>query len=274
MGTDLLPFDEVAALVSAASAIGILLLAPLYLSQRRDVKRLRQWMLRNPEHAASDLAASESRLDRTEVELERIYAERGEPVPGTSEQPAVTEVKPGVTPPGAIPAATRVTHDRPALERITMERSALAPHPRWRRFRDEITKPRWLAVLAIVALVAAGAAIVSVEGILSDDENGAVSEVDPGGIEVAVLNTTSADGLAGRLSREIENAGFLPGAVVSFSREQDQTVVMYQPGQRRAAKRVVREIRGGAAVQEIDRDVSAVAGEADVVVVLGQDRVD
>ena len=41
MGTDLLPFDEVAALIATASAIGILLLTPLYLSQRRDVQRLR-----------------------------------------------------------------------------------------------------------------------------------------------------------------------------------------------------------------------------------------
>src|SRR5919205_3539178 len=117
MGTDLLPFDEVAALVATASAVGILLLTPLYLSLRRDVERLREWMHTHPEHPAADLALSESRLDRTEVELERIYAERGQPVPGTADHP-ITEVQPGV-------AAARVTSERPALERITMERAAL-----------------------------------------------------------------------------------------------------------------------------------------------------
>lgn len=274
MGTDLLPFDEVAALVATASVIGIFLLTPLYLSQRRDVQRLREWMLKNPEHATADLALSESRLDRTEVELERLYAERGEPVPGTDEH-AETEVKPGVTPPGTLPAATRVTSERPALERITMERSALEPHQQLRRFGRWAIQPRWLAALAVVAFLAAGAAIVVVQqGLLKDDEPD-IPAVDPGGIEVAVLNTTSADGLAGKLSRQIENAGFLPGDVESFVRDTDQTVVMYQRGQKRAAKRVARELGGDPppAIQGIDRDVQDATPTADVVVILGQDRV-
>jgi LytR cell envelope-related transcriptional attenuator len=270
MGTDLLPFDEVAALIATASAIGILLLTPLYFSQRRDVQRLREWMLKNPEHATSDLALSESRLDKTEVELERIYAERGEPVPGTDEQPA-TEVHPGIA-----AAAARVTSERPALERITMERAALEPHQQLRRFGSVATQPRWLAAIAVAALAIAVAAIVVVQqGLLSDDDNGAVA-VNPSGIEVAVLNTTDADGLAGRISRQIEDSGFLPGDVQSFVRDVDQTVVMYQRGEARAAKRVARELADGGsapAVQEIDREVQRAVPNADVVVILGQDRV-
>lgn len=273
MGTDLLPFDEVTALIAAVSVLGIFLLTPLYLSQRRDVKRLREWMLKNPEHAAADLALSESRLDRTEVELERIYAERGEPVPGTDEQ-AATEVKPGVTPPGPLPAATRVTSERPALERITMERSALEPHHQLRQFGRWAMQPRWLAALAVAAFLIAGAAIVVVQqGLLTDDEPDAAA-VNPSGIEVAVLNTTSADGLGGRISRQIENSGFLPGDVESFVRETDQTVVMYQRGEERAANRVARELGDPQpAIQKIDRDVQDATPSADVVVVLGQDRV-
>src|SRR5919106_1726443 len=210
MGTDLLPFDEVTALIATVSVIGIFLLTPLYLSQRRDVKRLREWMLENPEHATADLALSESRLDETEVELERIYAERGEPVPGTDEHDE-TAVKPGVTPPGTLPAATRVTSERPALERITMERSALEPHQQMRRFGRWATQPRWLAALAVAAFVLAGAAIIVVQqGLLEDDEPDAAA-VNPAGIEVAVLNTTSADGLGGRASRRLGDAGLLPG---------------------------------------------------------------
>lgn len=252
MGTDLLPFDEVAALVATASVVGILLLAPLYLSLRRDVQRLRAWMLKTPDHARADLALSESRLDKTEVELERIYEERGA---------------------GAFPAATRVTSERPALERITMERAALEPHQQLRRFGSLATQPRWLAALAVAAfLIAASAIIVVQQGLLGDDETGQVASVDPTGIEVAVLNTTSASGIAGRVSKQIEDAGFLPGAVDSFVRATDQTVVMYQRGQERAAKRVAREL-GGAPSQKIDRQVQAAAPSADVVVVLGQDRV-
>jgi LytR cell envelope-related transcriptional attenuator len=273
MGTDLLPFDEVTALIATVSVIGLFLLTPLYLSQRRDVQRLREWMLKNPEHATTDLALSESRLDRTEVELEKLYAERGEPVPGTDEQ-AATEVKPGVTPPGSLPAATRVTSERPALERITMERSTLEPHHQMRRFGRWATQPRWLAALAVAALlIAAGAIVVVQQGLLEDDEPDAAA-VNPAGIEVAVLNTTPADGLAGKVSRQIENAGFLPGDVESFVRDTDQTVVMYQRGQERAAKRVARELGDPApAIQRIDRDVQDATPEADVVVILGQDRV-
>lgn len=274
MGTDLLPFDEVAALVAAVSALGILLLTPLYLSQRRDIQRLREWMLADPEHAAKDLTLSESRLDKTEVELERIYAERGEPVPGTGERPA-TEVHPGITPPGTLPAATRVTSERPALERITMERAALEPHQQLRRFGSWATQPRWLAALAVAAFLVAGGAIVVVQqGLLEDDTPGTTA-VDPTGIEVAVLNTTSASGLAGRISDQIEDAGFLRGDVASIVRDTDQTVVMYQRGQERAAKRVARELDKNAppAIQKIDREVQEAAPSADVVVILGQDRV-
>ena len=245
MSTDLLPFDEVAALVATVSALGILLLTPLYLSLRRDVHRLREWMLQNPEHPAKDLALSESRLDKTEVELERIYE---------------------------VPAATRVTSERPALERITMERAALEPHQQLRRFRRIALQPRWLAALAVAALVIATSAIIVVQqGLLGDDEPPA-AQLDRTGIEVAVLNTTPAGGLAGRVSQQIEEAGFLPGEVASFVRQADQTVVMFQPGRERAAKRVAREL-DGAAVQKIDREVQEAAPSADVVIVLGQDRV-
>ena len=50
MGTDLLPFSEVTSVVAAVSVLGIFLLLPLYLSQRRDVLRLREWMQANPDH--------------------------------------------------------------------------------------------------------------------------------------------------------------------------------------------------------------------------------
>ena len=154
-----------------------------------------------------------------------------------------------------------------------MERAALEPHQQLRRFGGWFTQPRWLAAIAVAAFAIAAAGIIVVQQGLLDDDGGQVAVVDPGGIEVAVLNTTSAGGLAGRISKEIEDAGFLPGEVASLVRETDQTVVMYQRGQERAANRVARQI-GASAVQKIDREVQEAAGPtADVVVVLGQDRV-
>ena len=57
-----------------------------------------------------------------------------------------------------IPAATRVTHERPALERITMERAALQPHPRWRRFVTRVTQPRVLVAIGVVGAGCSAAA--------------------------------------------------------------------------------------------------------------------
>ena len=277
MGSELLPFDSVASLVALASALGVVLLAPLYVSQRRDVHRLREWMERDPAHATADLARSEALLDRAEAELERIYAERGEPVPGTGEVPAVTEVHPGLAArePGALPsAAARVTGERPALERITMERAALVPHPRWRRFAARVTQPRSLALIGVVALAIAVAGIVASERLLEDGgEGGAGGPVDPSGIEVAVLNATSVSGLAGELSSQIAASGFLPGDVTNFEGDFERTVVMFAPGQKRAAVRVGREIGDSPAIQAIDREVQRAAGDAEVVVIVGNDRV-
>ena len=260
-------FDSATGFIALAALVAGALLLPLYLSQRRDVRRMRAWMDREPGHAAADIAANEAILDRAERELEDLLG----PEEAGAAEPAP---EPGTTPSAPVPAATRVTHERPALERITMERSALEPHHQLRRFGRWAVQPRWLAALAVAAfLIAAGAIIVVQQGLLSDDEPDAAA-VNPSGIEVAVLNTTSADGLAGRLSRQIENAGFLPGDVESFVRETDQTVVMYQRAEERAAKRVARELGDPApAIQKIDRDVQNATPSADVVVVLGQDRV-
>ena len=46
---------------------------------------------------------------------------------------------------------------------------------------------------------------------------------------------------------------------------------MYEPGQRRAAKRVAHDL-GVKPVQPIDRQTERAAGDADVVVIAGADR--
>lgn len=277
MGTDLLPFSEVTSAIAAVSVIGIFLLLPLYLSQRRDVNRLREWMKLNPDFPGSDLALSERRLDHAERELAKAYADRGEPVPGTMEFEAVraaTAVKePGKAEPAAVPLdESLLTSERPALAQVTMERSALEPHPHMKRFGARVTQPRWLAVIALVSLVLGVTGIVVVDQVLRSgtDDTGAVTE--PAGIEVAVLNTTTASGIAGRVATQIENAGFTRGQVGNIQRETDQTIVMYAPEQKRAATRVAKEL-DDVAVQPIDREVQEAADGADVVVILGQDRV-
>ncbi len=260
-------FDTVTGFVALAAALGAVLLIPLYLSQRRDVRRLRDWAEREPEYAATDLAESERHLDDAELELERALGETGEE--------DVTEVRPppetGETP---IPAATRVTHDRPALERITMERAALAPHPRWRRFVNAVTQPRVLVAIGAVALLLGAAAIVVSQDLLSDDSGPGgphIGRVNPADVTVAVLNGTSVSGLAGKVAFDIEAAGYKVDVVTNTTPDFKETEVMYADKQKPAAQKVAGDI-GVEEVVELDRELRDVVGDANVVVIVGEDR--
>lgn len=281
MNESFIDIERIQALVALASALGVVLLVPLYLSQRRDIRRLWEFMEAAPGHAAEDLRASEVLLDRAEVELERVYAERGEPFPETGEATAATEVypggvapEPGSTPPSPLPAARRVTSERPALDRITMERSALEPHPRWRRFIARVTQPGWLAAIALGAVVIAAAAIVGSQQLLQDDPGEAPAGsvgLDPSQITVAVLNGTSADGLAGEVSADVRTAGFTLGAVGNSAKPEDQSIVMFEKNRSAAGRLVQRKLDIGT-LQPIDRQNQELAGGADVVVIVGDDR--
>jgi hypothetical protein len=93
----------------------------------------------------------------------------------------------------------------------------------------------------------------------------------PGEVEVAVLNGTSVPGLAAKVGDDVRVNGFQLGAVTNSSHQFDQTVVMYEPGQERAAKKVANDL-GVKPVQAINRQTERAADGADVVVIAGADR--
>jgi hypothetical protein len=253
--------DHVPAIVSVVSALGILLLLPLYRSQRRDVLRLRGWMEREAEHPVRDLAASEAILDRTEAELERL---------GIG---GLTEVhEPGTT---QVPAATRVTSERPALTRITMERSALQPHPRWRRFVARATQPRVMLAVAVVALVVGAGGVFVSERLLSSDEpeSPKAAKVDKASVNVAVLNGTSVNALGQKVGGAVQENGYELGTVTSTTPGFERTEVLYAKDQRRAARKVAKDLGVDAdRVKPIDRESRERAPGADVVVIAGEDK--
>ncbi len=256
-------FDTVGGFIALGSLLGLLLLLPLYLSQRRDVRRLREWMGGEETYAAENLTLSVERLDRAEAELEELTGAT-----------VVAEPEPQATPSGGIPAATRVTHDRPALERITMERAALQPHPRWRRFVSRATQPRVLVAVGIVALLLGVGAIVVTYDLLSTDEGPQgprVGAVNPADVEVAVLNGTSINGLAGKVASDIEAFGYSVGAITNTAPGVEKTEVFYADQQRPAARKVGRDL-GVKEVEPLDKEIRDLAGAADVVVIAGEDR--
>jgi hypothetical protein len=270
------------AYVSLAATAAFVLLSPLYFSQRRDLARLHAWMEREPGHPASDLAASEGLLDRAETELEAAFgpkpaAPAEADAGGQVAAPALVAPPSPAPPPPArpLPPAQRVTHERPALERITMERAALQPHPRWRRLVGRVGQPRVLSAVAAAAVVLGLVAIFSSGELLGGDEGSKhgprPGAINPGDVEVAVFNGTSAPGLAAKVGDDVRVNGFMLGTVTNSRDQFDQTVVMYAPGQQRAAKKVAHDL-GVKPVQPIDRQTEQTAGGADVVVIAGADR--
>jgi hypothetical protein len=255
-------FDTAGGFIALAAVLGALLLLALYLSQRRDVKRLRAFMEEEPDYPAENLAESEKRLDRAETELEEIEGAT-----------AVAEPQAERTPAGGVPAATRVTHERPALERITMERAALQPHPRWRRFVDRATQPRVLVAIGAAALLLGVAAIFVSQQLLSEDgERGPrVGRIDPAAVDVAVFNGTSINGLAGKVASDIEAAGYKVVAVTNTEPGFARTEVLYEDRQRPAATKVAGDL-GVRKVDPLERDLRERAEGADVVVIAGEDR--
>lgn len=172
-------------------------------------------------------------------------------------------------------AAQRVTGERPALTRITMERAALEPHPRWRRFVARVTQPRLLIGIAAVALILGVAAIFGSEKLLElgdSGKGGGGGRLAPGEISVFVLNGTDVAGLAAKVGDNVQENNFDLQHPLSTDPEHfDQSVVMFSKGQRAEAEKVARSL-GIKPVQPIDRQTQQLAGDADVVVIAGQDR--
>jgi LytR cell envelope-related transcriptional attenuator len=249
--------------VSLAACVGFLFLLALYLSQHRDLVRLREFMATASDHPAEDLARSEALLDRAEAELQEIL---GVEAPETHEPTAVA-------PPGE--TAQTTTSERPALDQITSEREALLPHPHWHRFWGWVGQPRVLALIAVGAVILGLAGIFGSERLLNGGGETTTAQkpgaIVPQNVEVAVLNGTSVPGLAAKVASDVQVNDFSLGNVGNTRREYDQTVVMYESGQRKAADKVAR-VLGVKPVQPIDRETQREAGGGDVVVIAGKDR--
>ena len=262
--------DHMPTYVSLAAAVGFTFLLTLYVSQRRDLIRLQAFMVTAPDHPAEDLARSETLLDRAEAELEEIL---GVEAP---EAPEPTVVAPSTLAEAARGAAKQpTTSERPALEQISTEREALLPHPRWHRFWAWVGQPRVLALIALGAVILGLAGIFGSERLLNNG-GGTTTTHKPGAIvpqdvSVAVLNGTSVQGLAGKVASDVQVNDFSLGRVGTTRKEYDQTVVMYEKGQKKAATSVGRAL-GVKPVQPIDAATQREAGDADVAVIAGRDR--
>lgn len=261
--------------VSLAAFLGLAFLVPLYLSQRRDVRRLREWSRRSPDAVgeveaaavASARAAQQAAIARARGEIAADRAERRARREAARE-PATLPAAPSPAPPPATrPAA------RPVTDRYTLYRE-----PAWRTWLRRGPTTRELLVMMVAVFVVGVAAFVGAREFLGQDADtgGAAQDGRAGGIvrgevEVAVLNGTAVPGLAARVGDDVEANGYTVGRVSNSESPAEETVVMFEPGHEAEAEAVAHDL-GVRRIEPIDAETEALAEGADVVVIAGEDR--
>jgi hypothetical protein len=85
--------------------------------------------------------------------------------------------------------------------------------------------------------------------------------VVPSTVTVSVLNGTATNGLAGRISNQLNGAGYKQGRVATASDQtRTATIVAYMPGHKAEALAVAKSLKlGPASVQPVDPATQAVA---------------
>jgi LytR cell envelope-related transcriptional attenuator len=265
--------QQVGVYVGVAAVVGLGVFLPLFVSQARDVRRLRAWSEREPDAAAE--------AERAAVASARVAQQTAIARATGAAEAARAEVRAAAREAAAMsrsPAAERVAADRPAATRVTAEREAIEPEPRWRRWLSRGPNARQLVwIVAGVFVLGLAVALVSLQ-IAGGDGVGSAPEptVEEGGVvkgdvEVAVLNATAVPGLAAKLGDDVEANGYALGAVTNSETPADETTVLFERGHEEEARVVARDL-GLEDVSPVDPDASAVAEGADVVVVAGEDR--
>lgn len=234
----LVPLGGAAAIMAI---VGMLMLLPLFISQRREIGRLIDWYEREPE--AGEIGAPE-------------------PPPPTL-----------VRPPGPMTAAERVTSERPALARIgTSERAAIELEEASLWGRIVIRGPRHPLVISLIALIVAVAVIVTAGLLLrAHSESPSHGEgIDRSTVSVVVLNASSSPGLAGSVGDGIVKDGFNVTATTVAEEPVKVSVVEYAKGAKSEARAVARSLGipiGG----KFDTYAESKAEGAHVVVIAGDD---
>jgi LytR cell envelope-related transcriptional attenuator len=266
--------QQVGAYVGVASLVGLVVFVPLFVSQARDVRRLRTWSEREP--------GAPAEAERAAVAGARVAQQAAIARATGAAEAARAEVRAAARDAAAMsrsPAAERVAADRPAATRITAEREAVQPEPGWRRWLSRGPNARQL-VWIVAGVFALGLAVALVSLQIAGGGDGVGSAPEPtveeagvvkGDVEVAVLNGTAVPGLAAKVGDDVEANGYALGAVTNSETPADETAVFFERGHEEEARVVARDL-GVQSVSPVDSDASGVAEGADVVVVAGEDR--
>lgn len=250
---------DVGTYAGTVALIGFLCLVPLAASQYRDLRRLSSWHEREPERG--DAAA---------------------PIGPMGVDPSTVGRVSTVHSPGVTAAAARVTLERPAIQRTTTEEELPAGVFKLKRpLSERMPVPSHpLAIAAASFLVGAGIFLGTL-AILTNGGTG-VSSSEPRGpivpaeVEVAVLNGTGLPGVSAEIAEDVTGKGFTLGSTAA-AEERNKTVILFTPGDRRAAVAVQKELKlSKAKLSSVSAELGPAAqlpvDDAQVIIIAGRDQ--
>jgi hypothetical protein len=258
---------EVGAIAGLASFLGLALLALLYFTQARDIRRLRE--------NASFLIEGGAENGETVAPAER----------------AATAVASTTTEPdkAASSAAAAAPNEAEAFRRAELARQAAERRKRFeqRRRRPDggRERPAWLseplsiAVVAVGALLLLGGAVFGASKIIGGDSDTATpanragkGPCPPGQTKVAVLNGTATPGLAAQSAGELRQNQYKVGPVGNTSTPFTTSVVMFDPAAGQECAPIIGQLVGIQKTQPMNNEVRQAAEGDPVAVVLGDDK--
>jgi hypothetical protein len=234
--------ERVGAYFGFAAFLGLSILALLYFSQARDVRRLREWAGRAPERAEGP-AAAQHYLPPTSIEQTTA------PKPRRSLRERIGRIY--------VPQVRYV-----ALVIGGVIVLAGAAYGAIQLASNDESSPT-------------NSSSSQRQPADRDTGDGSASKpvkIDPAQVTVAVLNGTTIAGLAAQVGEEARADGFTLGTVTNAAKtNQSRSQVLYRKGQKNAADTVGDRL-GISSTAEVDPLSAELAGSFDVVVLVGTDR--
>lgn len=304
--------EQIGTYAGFAAVVGLAVLAALYFSQARDVRRLREWAGRAPERAAQHEAAL-----RAAQEQAAVQAARAQQTVRATPQPAATRTAPVVAAAGQGAAGAPATEERPAAAGATpaapakpptvpaqpaaplppVTPSAPLPEPPvppavrpkrklpWYR-RVQWPAPRYLALLVGGILIVGGGAAYGVSELLGEEEPARGGRdgseraqkrrrpppVNRSTVTVSVLNGTTIPGLAATVGDKVGARGYQLGNVTNATEQERAESVALYAGGAAREARTVARDLGISQIEPIDPGSQALGGNASVVVIVGADQ--
>jgi hypothetical protein len=242
---------DIGAFAGLAAFFGVAVLALLSFTQGRDLRRLRDWAGSAPERDADRKETTSAAASERAEEMRRLEEAR-------TEEREAAELR-----------ETRRQRREAGLPELTRgERMRAA-------FSTEGRSPLVLvAAFLAVVIVLGGIGYAVSGGFGGDDEKGRggkqSTNESPSEIEVAVLNGTAVEGLAGSFGDMVESRGFQLGNVTNTDSAQELSSVMFKPNNGKAAQKVAKSL-DIPRVQPMTEEVAELGEGAPVAVVVGED---